>query len=464
MGESSSGPRRELGAFTCLAIGLTTIVGSGIFALPPKLAASLGPLSFLAFVGAAVVVSLIGLMTAEAAGTTDRAGGAYQYARLAFGPAAGFFIAWVSWVNNVLSWAAVSLALVKLLDVLEPGLGSGSYAQWIATGEILVFGIINALGAKPGAAVSNVLTVGKLVPLVLFIVVGLVAFNPASFEGAGDRLVAAGAGGFAVAVYRCIFAAGGFENIGVVAGEVKDPKRMIPRAVLLSIAGSTLVYALVQLAAASSVPELATIAPANAPGSLALPLAGQRAAATLGGAGFAGVIYTIILMGAVVSMAGYCAGIAIVTPRYLFAMAEGGFIPKALVRTNSRGTPAAAILTVTAIAVVSVWMADWRTLLDASVLFSLVQHSTTTLAAYRLRRVVPLEGRFIAPGGPIVPALAIGSVVALCLLAFQPAAAGDAIEPNHFVWLLVLILVGATVAAVSRIAGRAQGPAEGPPA
>jgi amino acid transporter len=165
-----------------------------------------------------------------------------------------------------------------------------------------------------------------------------------------------------------------------------------------------------------------------------------------------------------VSMAGYCAGVAIVAPRYLFAMAEGGFIPKALVRTNSRGTPVVAILTVTAIAVVAVWVADWRTLLDASVLFSLAQHSTTTLAAYRLRRVVPTEGRFIAPGGPIVPVLAIGSVVALCVLAFQPAAAGDAIEPRHFLWLFCLVLAGAAIAATSRIAGRAAAGSPVPPA
>lgn len=454
MSQPSPGPRRELGALTCLAIGLTTIVGSGIFGLPPKLAASLGPLAFLAFLGAAVVVSLIGLMTAEAAGTTDRMGGPYQYARMAFGPAAGFGIAWVAWVNNVLSWAAVSLALVKLLDVLEPGLGSGRNAQWIATAGILGFGIVNALGVKPGAAVSNLLTVGKLIPLTLFVVVGLLAWNPASFVGATDRFAAAGAGGFAVAVYRCIFAAGGFENVGVVAGEVKDPKRMIPRAVILAIAASTVLYALVQLAATSAVPDLATIAPGNAPGSVAVPIAGERAATQIGGAAFGAVIYTVILVGAIVSMTGYSAGVAIVAPRYLFAMAEGGFIPRALVRTNARGTPVASILTVTAIAVASVWFVDWITLLDASVLYSLVQHSVTTVAAWRLRKIVPTEGRFIAPGGPLVPVLAILAVIALCVFAFQPAAAGDAIEPGHFLWLVYLLLAGAAVAVITRLAAR----------
>lgn len=441
-------PKRALGAFTCLALGLTTIVGSGIFALPPKLAASMGPLSFLAFLGAALVVSLIGLMTAEAAGTTEGHGGAYQYARLAFGAPVGFGVAWLSWVNNILSWATVSLALVKLMDVLRPGLGSGRNAQWIATLEILAFGLVNARGARPGALVSNVLTVAKLVPLFLFVLLGLLAFDPHAFAGAGARLMAAGAGGIAVAIYRCIFAAGGFENIGVVAGEVTDPRRMIPRAVLLSIAASSVLYALVQLAASSSVPELASIAPRNAPGSLALPIAGQQAAARLLGAGFGAAVYTLILVGAILSMIGYCAGVALVAPRYLFAMAEDGFIPRALLQLSARGTPVYAILLATGIAVGGVWALDWVTLLDASVLFSLVQHTTTTLSAWRLRRLVPTAGRFVAPGGALVPLLAVAAVLALCVFAFQPG--GDGLSGKHFVALFLILLCGAAVALFSR--------------
>lgn len=340
---------RELGGLTCVAIGLTTIVGSGIFALPPLLAAGLGPLSFLAFVGAAVLVSLIGLMTAEAAGTTDRHGGTYQYVAMAFGKVPGFGVAWLSWVNNMLSWATVSLALVKLAEVAAPGLGEGHTPQLLATVEIVAFGVLNAMGVRPGAAVSNVLTVGKLVPLFLFVVIGFLAFQPDSFAGSGERLAAASASTFAVAVYRCIFAAGGFENVGVIAGDVKDPQRVIPRAVLLAIAASTVLYALVQIAAVSSVPELATLAPDGKPGSLALPLAGERAATQLGDAAFGAVIYGIILTGAVVSMVGYCAGVAIVAPRYLFALAEDGFVPAGMVKRDRRGTPVVAVLVVVSV-------------------------------------------------------------------------------------------------------------------
>lgn len=444
-------PRRELGALTCLAVGLTTIVGSGIFALPPLLAAGLGPLSFLAFLGAAVVVSLIGLMTAEAAGTTDRHGGTYAYVADAFGKPAGFVVGWVSWVNNILSWATVSFALVKLAEVASPGLGSGHAAQLIATIEIAAFGILNALGARPGAAVSNLLTIGKLVPLVLFVVLGLVAFQPDSFEGSSARLAAAGAGGFAVAVYRCIFAAGGFENVGVIAGEVRDPQRVIPRAVLLAIASSSVLYALIQIAAVSSVPGLAAIAPEGVPGSVALPLAGEDAATRLGGAAFGDVIYGVILVGAIVSMVGYCAGVALVAPRYLSAMAADGFIPRALVWTDRKGTPVVAVLVGTAIAIVAVWSLDWLTLLDASVLLSLVQHFATSAAAWRLRSKVPAAGRFVAPGGPIIPVLALSSIVLLVVFAYAWAGPGDAVSTDHFQALAIVASSGLAVWGITRI-------------
>jgi len=441
-------PRRELGALTCLAVGLTTIVGSGIFALPSMLAAGLGPLAFLAFLGAAIVVSLIGLMTAEAAGTTSRHGGTYAYVADAFGKPPAFVIGWLSWVNNILSWATVSFAFVILMDHVSPGLGTGENARIIATIEIVLFGLLNALGARPGAAVSNFLTVAKLVPLVLFVVIGLIAFQPGSFEGSTEAFAAAGAGGFAVAVYRCIFAAGGFENVGVLAGEVRDPQKVIPRAVLLAIASSSVLYALIQLAATSSVPELATLVPHGQPGSLALPLAGERAAGGLGD-----VVFYVILIGAIVSMIGYCAGVALVAPRYLSAMAADGFVPRGLVRTDRRGTPVVAVVTGTALAITGVWTLDWLTLLDASVLFSLVQHSATTLAAWKLRRTVPAAGRFVAPGGPIVPVLALASIVALVVFAYGFADPGDAVDADHFVALGLVTVSGLVVWGVTRVMG-----------
>lgn len=390
-------------------------------------------------------------MTAEAAGTTREMGGPYQYARMAFGPSAGFGVAWLGWVNNTLSWAAVSLALVKLLDVLRPGLGSGANAQIIATASIAALGAVNAYGVRPGAAVSNVLTVGKLVPLAAFVMLGFLAFSPVNFAGSERALAEAGAGGFAVAVYRCIWAAGGFENVGVVAGDVKHPERAIPRAVLIAIGTSSVLYALVQIAAVSSVEDLASIAPVNAPGSTALPIAAERAGTALASPGFGAVAGRVMILGAVISMLGYCAGAAIVAPRYLYAMAADRFVPQALVRRSRRGTPALAIFAASLVSIACVWAFDWLSLLDASILFSLVQHATTVAAAWRLRRLVPTAGRFVVPGGALVPMLALGSIVLLCAVAFGASGSkADAVDAGHFVSLAIVLAAGALVAVLSR--------------
>ena len=130
-------------------------------------------------------------------------------------------------------------------------------------------------------------------------------------------------------------------------------------------------------------------------------------------------------------------------------MAADRYVPALLVRTGARGTPELAIVAAGAVSLGFVWKYDFLSLLDASVLFSLVQHATTVGAAWKLRRVIPRDGRFIAPGGPVTPALALGAIVVLCWLAFRPAA-GSAIDLGHFVSLGIVLGLGALIGAVSR--------------
>lgn len=447
---------RQLGPVTCVLIGLTTIVGGGIFALPPILAAATGPLSFLSFVGAAVVAIFIGLMTAEAAGTTEATGGAYQYARLAFGAPTGFFVAWLGWVNNVIAWSGISIGLVRLLDLYEPGLGSGTTGKLIATGEILLFGAINMMGAKPGASVSNVITWVKLAPLVFFIIISFLVIDFSRFRGGWDTLAAAGAGGFAVTVFRCFFAASGFENIGVIAGEVENPRRAIPKAVMIAILASSTLYAFLQIGAVGASADLASLMDRGKATTPALPLVAGEVGRVLGGGNFGSICYFILLFGAVTSMTGLCAGIAVVAPRYLYAMAGDGFLPPVVVSTTRGGTPAIAIGLATVVAASLVWGAGWLELLDANVLFAMVQHTVTILATWKLRRVIAKNGRFIAPGGPVVPLIALALIFTLVYLTFQPAPPGMAalIEPvssKQFVALGIVLSVAASVAIASKL-------------
>jgi amino acid transporter len=150
-------------------------------------------------------------------------------------------------------------------------------------------------------------------------------------------------------------------------------------------------------------------------------------------------------------MFGYCAGAAIVAPRYLYAMARDRYVPALLVATGRRGTPEIAILAAGAVSLVFVWKYDFLSLLDASVLFSLVQHAITVGAAWRLRRVIPTAGRFVAPGGPITPLLALVAIVVLCVLAFRPSpGSGAAVDLGHFISLAIVLALGAVLGVLSR--------------
>ncbi len=149
-------------------------------------------------------------------------------------------------------------------------------------------------------------------------------------------------------------------------------------------------------------------------------------------------------------MLGYCGGAALIAPRYLFAMAEGGFVPRALLRLDARGTPRLAILAATLIAIALAWGSDFLTLLDASVLFSLAQHATTICAAWKLRATIPREGRFVAPFGPVIPVLALLGMVALCAMAFSSTAGADRVAPTQFLGLAIVLGAGALVAFVAR--------------
>lgn len=457
--DSTPAPRRELGPATCVFIGLTTIVGGGIFALPPILATAAGPLSFLSFVGAAVVAVFIGLVTAEAAGTTDATGGAYQYSRLAFGAPVGFFVAWLGWINNIIAWSGISLSLVRLLDLAHEGWGSGVAGRAVATVQVLLFAAINTWGARPGARVSNTITILKILPILFFAAIGLFAFDRARFEGGVEKLTAIGAGGFAITVYRCFFAASGFENIGVIAGDVQNPRRAIPRAVLIAIVASSTLYALVQLATVASGADMSSLLNRGDSPTPALPIAAEQIGARLVSPAFGHICYIILLTGAAVSMIGFCAGIALVAPRYLFAMASERFVPGVLVKMNRWGAPAFAIWTAAAASTLLIWLSDWLSLLDANVLFAFVQHTLTILATWKLRRMVPTEERFIAPGGPLGPILALAAIVVLCFFAFQqpPSGMTDLVRPvsiRQFRALGLVLAAGAVVAIGSRLTSR----------
>jgi amino acid transporter len=392
--------RRELGRWDLTAIGINQVIGGAVFALPASLAALVGGWSPILIVGVGFASLLIAATFAEVGSRFDATGGPYLYTKAAFGRFAAFEVGWMQWFTRVASWASVINVLVVSLGFYWPSLTTGATRTALLTGIIAVLAAINVLGIRQSAWVVNTLTIGKLLPLALFILVGVTALGKGGFEIHG---LPSGAD-LSNSALLLIFAFGGYEVIPVPAGESKDPRRTVPFALIMTIVVVTIVLALAQVVALGTLPSL--------PDSKT-PLA-DASALIMGASGAA-----IITLGAVLSTLGNNMGQALSGSRSLFALAENGDIPPVFARVNARfGTPVVAILFTAAVSLVLATSGSFGSMARASAVSRLVVYVATCAAALRLRSprfagVVPAP-TLTVPLGPVVPLAAI--LIALAIL------------------------------------------------
>ena len=375
---------RPLTRLDLTAIGVNAVIGSSIFLFPGKLAALLGPASIAAFLLTALLLAPVALCFAEASSTRDRAGGPSLYAQEAFGPRAGFSIGWLCWVTEVVSFAAVASGLATYTSPFWPGLQGPWASKAVAAGAILTLGAVNLRGAKPGARISTTLTIAKLMPLIAVALAGL----PLVLKGGLIPFAPHGWGGLSRGCFLAYFAFQGFEVVPVPAGEVNDPRRNAPFAVLTALGLAAVLYAFVQAVAVASVPHLADSSRPLADAGLALfgPL-GER----------------LVTVGALVSMLGFISGCALGGPRYLVALAEEGHLPTAFGRRAAgTGAPTTAVASTTIAALCAALALNFDTLIDFTNVIIGAQYLVTCAAVLVERRRGRVPG-FRAPGGPLIP-------------------------------------------------------------
>lgn len=294
---------RTVGFWGLVAMCINAVVGSGVFLLPTESYKLLGPFSLWAPLIFALPVFVLVLCFAEAASHFSEPGGAYLYARTAFGDFVGFETGWMNWLARVTSLASLTNGFVISLARLFPELGTGVWRTVIIIGTIWILAAIHIIGVKYGAASIYVFTFGKLVPLVGFIVVALIAWRhnpiPESMHLPGP-----GTDWSAAALFM-LFAYAGFENMGVPAGEYRNPRKELPRALLVGILAIAAIYVLAQLGAMSALPDLS---------KTNTPIA-DAAAALVGGIGA-----VVVTLGALLSMAGTNSGTVLEGSRMLYAL------------------------------------------------------------------------------------------------------------------------------------------------
>ncbi|MEO8184056.1 MAG: APC family permease [Deltaproteobacteria bacterium] len=363
--------RRSLSRFDITCLGLNAIVGSGIFALPDDLYRELGWLSPLAFVCCLVGLLPVAWCYAAAAAECDRTGGPYIYASEAFGPRVGFGVGWMCFANSVFSFAAVACIAAANAARLVPALDPPAVQKLVAVGIVAVFAALNYRGARPGAIAVDVFTAGKFLVLLLVVSVLVPQVSPSHFSGD----LPSGVGNLGRATFIALFAAQGFEVVPVPAGETRMPKRDVPFAVVSSLVGASLLYILVQTVLVGSGAALA--APTDTP----LADAARRVAPGLG---------FVIAVGGLISTLGFVSGSALGTPRYLYAAAVGGQLPKRLAETHPRfGSPHFAVVATAVLAVICLLPFDYRSLIGMSNVAVAVQYLVTCLAVFKFRRGKP---------------------------------------------------------------------------
>jgi basic amino acid/polyamine antiporter, APA family len=385
--------RRELGKWDLTAIGVNQVIGAAIFAMPGTLAAQIGGWSWIAVAAVAVMAMMVALNFAEAASRFDRTGGAYLYTRAAFGRFPSFQVGWMLFVTRATSWASVINALADALGYYWPDFRAGALRAALITGVIIAITIINVRGVKQSAYVVNFLTLAKLTPLAVFIVLGLPHLSADALRPETTLTLTQ----LSATALLLIFAFGGYEVIPVPAGEARDPKRAVPFAMIATIVIVAIVMTLVQITALGTFPGLA---------SSKTPLADASAL-------FMGAWGALLMTaGAAVSMTGNNVGQALSGSRNLFALAEQGDLPGVFGHVHPKfRTPDFAIVFIASVALALALLSDFRSLAAVSALARLVVYAGTCASVLALRRQGPAP--FTIPLGPTVPVLALLISIAL---------------------------------------------------
>ena len=391
--------QKNLGAAAALSTVVGMVIGGGVFFKPQAVYEITGGapgLGMLAWVLAGIMTITAGLTAAEVSAAIPKTGGMMVYIEEIYGKKLGFL---TGWMQSVLFFpatiAAISVMFGQQAAIL---LGNESLVIPMTVGVILLIGILNTFGSKTSGAIQTVSTVCKLIPLVLIIVFGFI-------KGGGDNtivqpLVAEGispTGVIGQLLVAILFAYDGWINVGTLAGEMKDPGKDLPKAIVGGLSLVMAVYVVINLAYLWVLPanELAQYAsPASA---VATELFGP-----IGG--------KIITVGILISVFGCINGYLLTGPRIIYTLGQQKSIPVSFGKLNKNDVPANATLLMAVLAALYALSGQFNLLSDLSMFAVWSFYVLTFIGVMKLRKTHPnLHRPYKVPLYPIVPLIAIFS-------------------------------------------------------
>lgn len=373
---------RSISRWDLMAITINTIIGAGIFGLPSKIAALIGNYSIFAFILCALIIAFFVICFAEVSSRFKDTGGMYLYAKEAFGSVVGFEVGWLYWVVRVTTFAANCNLFITYLSYFFPSAKEGTTRTAIVVGIVLILTLVNFLGVKQSTILTNIFTVGKIVPLLIFVSIGLFFIQPANFT----FQPIAETGSFSNAILLLIYAFVGFEAAVIPAGETKNPQKSVPFALLSALAIVAVLFILIQIVCIGTLPDLA---------KSDFPLA-SAASNFLGVFGAA-----FITIGALISIMGNLNVGFLTGSRMPFAMAENDELPGILTVTHKTFKTPYISLFVTSTAILFYTLStDFVGALTISTIVRLLVYASTcaSLPVFRYRENSP-KAQFYAPFG-----------------------------------------------------------------
>lgn len=369
--------KRSIGLWSAVAINVGAIIGGGIFVVTGIVASYAGSALVISMVIAGIIAFITATSFARLTAWQPVEGGVYEYGRQLISPFSGFLAGWMWMVANTFTGAAVSLGFAYYLTAAFPGLPSNLVAAVLC----LAFTALNLVGAKESAGVNNVLVSIKLAVLGFFVVFGSLHFSAGNFVPFAPL-----SSGVLYGSFFIFFAYGGFARVSVVAEEVKDAKRNVPRALLLSLGISMIVYISVGLVAIGLL-DPAGLSNSTSPLSSAMSVTGNPLAVN------------IISVGGLVATASVLLTAILGVSRMAFSIARRNDLPSALTRLHSKFlTPYYAILGTGVLMAVLVSFVDLRSVVAVSTFALVFTYSITNISAFKLKenhiqhKVLPLAG------------------------------------------------------------------------
>jgi APA family basic amino acid/polyamine antiporter len=435
---------KGLGLYGATSVVAGTMIGTAIFLVPSDMLRAVGtPLMVLAVWVFAGILSLFGALGyAELGAAIPEAGGEYVYLHRAYGPLLGFLYGWTQFlVAKSTSIATISTGFLLYLAYFFPQLGSVILRQPVtvagysfvfnltglqvgAVVMILLLSLVNALGVRKSGAVQTIFTVSKLLVLAVIIVLGL-TLGHGSFQNFRGLLGGTPHAGFfaafGLATVSALWAYDGWNNLSMVAGEVENPQRNIPAALIFGSLLVGLVYLLVNIAYFYVLTPAQVLATSTVAADATRRFLGQA-----GGA--------FVAIGVLISTFAALNGSILSGSRIPYAQARDGLFPKALASVHPRfRTPTASIAAQAVVAGLFALTGQYQGLYTKAIFSEWIFYALVTAAIFILRRREPALARpYRTWGYPLVPAVFVTlAVLFLANTFFQ--------QRRDLLWCLALI-------------------------